>query len=214
MRGYPTDKDGEFIMIVELLGTGSWSNLNNTKNVVEATGLPGRTVQVRRVSKAAVEKDLQMRVRIATVLETTGILLPCKKPPKKVRGDSKKKAAVQGAEGEDEEKNKDPFALGKHCQVDGFQDGNYTAAEILKVHGNGKFTVKMNNGALKGVTIETSKVCDLDCWACIDCLCVQPYMDVEASAEDIAEGKNIWHWEAATQDISRKSCIASKVYNE
>lgn len=53
---------------------------------------------------------------------------------------------------------KPAFEVGKACAVDVFHDGNFHAAEITVVQGDGKFTVKMRDGGLKGVTLETSLV--------------------------------------------------------
>jgi len=76
LRGYPLEEDGEFIMQIEFRGTGSWQHAMNPDpaaaqfpGAIEITGLPGRTVQVRRFAKSAVEREYR-RLQKVPLFET------------------------------------------------------------------------------------------------------------------------------------------------
>jgi hypothetical protein len=85
LLGYPIDKEGEHMMIVEISSTGNWTDFvcpsenTNSGRVVQCTKLPGRTVHVLRRPKAKVEADFRQRQRIAAQLEMLHILAPLQK---------------------------------------------------------------------------------------------------------------------------------------
>lgn len=88
LRGYSTNADSEFMMLVEFQFTGLWSNMNNSSSekindpfLIQCTMLPGRTVSVTRRPKHLVEDDFRRRQRIASHLEALRLLVPPK--PKK-----------------------------------------------------------------------------------------------------------------------------------
>ena len=75
LRGYPVDEEGEFILFVEFTYVGSEkdfgvsSSTTDSNCVVQATGFPGRTVQVTRRVKSTVVEEFEGRKLIAARLE-------------------------------------------------------------------------------------------------------------------------------------------------
>merc|ERR1712139_67675 len=78
LRGYPQkDSDADFMLIVEMKFTGSWVNVNtisqmnnesnsikNDSMVLQATGLPGRTVSVTRRPTSLMKEEYELQSRV------------------------------------------------------------------------------------------------------------------------------------------------------
>lgn len=177
LLGYPIALDGEHMIIVELKGVGSFMEINKV-NCLECTGLPGRSVQVRRVNKAWMEEEFMRRMQVAAVLERAGMLIPVAAAARNAQAKAKKAKAQARKEGKASKTEALTYKVGHDCMVDCFQDGNYFAAEVESAAGNGKYTVKMKDGGLRGVVIKTSL----------------EFMDREHTQEEVGAGKSIWHW--------------------
>eukprot|EP00658_Telonema_sp_P-2_P049277 TRINITY_DN37461_c0_g1_i2.p1 TRINITY_DN37461_c0_g1~~TRINITY_DN37461_c0_g1_i2.p1 ORF type:complete len:287 (+),score=51.43 TRINITY_DN37461_c0_g1_i2:67-861(+) len=48
------------------------------------------------------------------------------------------------------------YVAGQQCRVDLLRDGNYQPGQVVQTLGNGRFRVSMKEGAMAGVTVETS----------------------------------------------------------
>jgi hypothetical protein len=143
-------------------GSGSFAKQER----IEATGLPGRSVRILRRPKAMVLKEFEASAKLATELESLGLLRPPKKNNgKRKRGGGKKDdpiadlldgsssaaRAARGSKGRGKggggkgggkggKSEKPAFSVGESVEFDtDGSGGRWVKSEVLKVWPNGQF---------------------------------------------------------------------------
>lgn len=85
LRGYPVEEDGEYIIIVEFIYTGNWTDIagkgsqSKRGEFVQCTGLPGRTVTIITRPLALAKAEFKARSQIASRIESLKLMTA---PPK------------------------------------------------------------------------------------------------------------------------------------
>jgi hypothetical protein len=142
LLGYPKSDDLEYMLVVEFVSTGDWSDGNssfsapvgsggivNHPHVHQCTGFPGRSVRVFRYPKADFEADFHRRQRIARVLETTQLLVT------EIR--EKKKVKV-----EDVDADALVFKIDQEVECDHEGKGTFWPCIVRRVNDNGTYDLE------------------------------------------------------------------------
>lgn len=131
------DKDGEFIIFVEIQSIGNWEDhlvtSVQTKGlngfVIQGTGLPGRTVRVIRRPKKIVEEEFRLRQRMASLIESLRLMVPF----------TKKKVVDEDADAiESETKYKMDAPV--ECDYEG--KGEYWPCVVRRINDNGTYDIE------------------------------------------------------------------------
>jgi thiol-disulfide isomerase/thioredoxin len=185
MRGYPREEDGEFMIIVEFLSTGDWSDIITTTSTskssdfVQCTGFPGRTVKITRRPMDIVKAEFKARQRIASNIESLKILTIPKHQKKKKEKDDKKKD-------EDEDREGGKFQIDEDVEADHEGNGNeYWPCIVRRINDNGTYDIEYINdykwvGTQKNVSPEI----------------IQKRGEMERKKR----GEGIWHWDCMSDD--------------
>ena len=171
LRGYPVETDGEYMIIVEFKMTGDWTtaawsqNIVNDVNNIQITGFPGRTVQITRRLKSLIEEEFHQKQRIASVLETSQLLIPYVK---------KKKT-------EDKKDNIDNvYKVDTPVECDYEGNGKYWPCVVRRVNDDGSYDIEY---------VDTYK------WAGIQRSVKVELIQKRGDSEKKQRGENLWHWE-------------------
>ena len=180
MRGYPIADDGEFIVLLEIKSTGSWTDYlppkpnTNNGSVIQITGFPGRTVTITRRPKVLVEEDFKLRQRIAGTLESLGLLLP---PERKKKTDDEDAAAAAAGE--------KSFKVDAAVECDYEGKGVYWPCVVRRVNDNGTYDVEY--------------VLDFK-WVGIQRGVAAEIVQKRGEGDRKQRGEGVWHWDGMSDD--------------
>lgn len=169
LRGYPKEKDGEYMLLIEFFNHGSWeSNFStefNNPNVIQITGFPGRSVRVTRKSKKAVEEEFRQRQRIASLLESMQLLIPYVKKKKEEKA---------------KDDNNDFFKVDALVESDYEGKGQYWPCVVRRINDDGTYDLEYVD-QYKYLGIQRNIPPEL--------------VQARGESEKKARGEGVWHWE-------------------
>lgn len=124
-------------MFVEIQTVGKWEDNHITSaqtkglngHVVQATGLPGRTVRVWRRPKKLVEEEFRLRQRIAALVESLRLLVPF----------VKKKVVEDDADAPETEMK---FKMDAPVECDYEGKGEFWPCVVRRINDNGTYDIE------------------------------------------------------------------------
>eukprot|EP01033_Poteriospumella_lacustris_P010457 gene10460-7435_t len=139
IRGYPREDDGEYMIIVEFLSTGDWSDTRATgsksSKIIQCTGFPGRSVKITRRPLEIVKAEFKARQRIAGHIESLKLLTIPKLQKKKKSKDDKKDDV--------DEKDGDRYEIDEEVEADHEGNGSeFWPAVVRRANDNGTYDIE------------------------------------------------------------------------
>jgi hypothetical protein len=184
LRGYPIEAQGESMIFVEIRPVGNWQDVGQrsskaTCNVLEATGFPGASISISRVSKAYTESIFSRTQKLASAIEELQ-MLKCESVLKKVSSKVNPKTdSGDGDSDEDPEEYEDgkKFKVGTKVEVDlQGRKRHYSNGVVTEVDDDGMYVVKMDEASLGTITGLRDEV------------------QLRGTAKRQREGDGVWHW--------------------
>ena len=182
LRGYPVEKQGEYVMIVEIQSVGSWADYHSTddshfnhSNLLQCTGFPGRTVRIIRRPKQLVEEEFHRRQKLAAQLESLRLLVP----------PVTKKSSLEDSNSNDNLNAAEKlFKVDSPVECDYEGKGEHFPCVVRRVNDDGTYDLEYV-GDYKWIGIQRNVDADL----------VQPRGDEDRKKR----GEGIWHWEGMSE---------------
>ena len=143
--GYPVEENGEYIIIVEFIFSGSWPEsafnapANRNKANIQCTGLPGRTVSITKRPLAIAKADFEKRVQIASRIESLNLMVTSKLSAKAMKGSFKD--VHKGVN----KMSRSTFGIDDKVEIDIIEDGKFIPAHIRRVNDDGTYDIEFTD---------------------------------------------------------------------
>jgi hypothetical protein len=184
LRGYPVEAQTESIIVVEIRPIANWLDFDQksskaARNMMEATGFPGASISISRVSKAHAESVFCRTQKLAAAIEELQ-MLKCESVPKKQGSAVNQKKDEDEDEDFEEDAEEDEakkFKVGTKVEVD--LRGNkrqWSNGVVTEVDEEGNYAVKMDDSSVGTITGLRDEV------------------QLRGTAKRQRDGDGVWHW--------------------